>query len=204
LFPSFFIFFFYSFDFFSFLLFFSLFLFHSSSSRFFFSSFDFFSSFSSFLSSSSKKKKSRKKIWIFTIYYRSLAQGSVVMMLLPLATPPHVKKANKPQLSLAARNKEKKNKKKQRRWLPGWDRTLPTTITSVIVCMKDLVTFFFSSLFGCACSLLVLDISITPSFSFSSPFFPLVAHLIAWIKVSVNFLHCSHLYVIVFFPGHFF
>jgi hypothetical protein len=71
-------------------------------------------------------------------------------------------------LSLAARNKEKKNKKKQRRWLPGWDQTLPTTITSVIVCMKDLVTFFFSSLCGCACSLLKLDISITP---FVFPFF---------------------------------
>jgi len=41
------------------------------------------------------------------------------MMLLPLATPPPVKKANKPQLSLATRNKEKKNKKKQKRWLRG-------------------------------------------------------------------------------------
>ncbi len=41
------------------------------------------------------------------------------MMLLPLATPPPVKKANKPQLSLAARNKEKKNKeaKKMVTWL---------------------------------------------------------------------------------------
>jgi hypothetical protein len=50
-------------------------------------------------------------------------------------------------LSLAGRNKGKKNKKKQRRWLPGWDHTLPTTITIVIVCMKDLVTFFFFLLF---------------------------------------------------------
>jgi hypothetical protein len=40
------------------------------------------------------------------------------MMLLPLATPPPVKKANKPQLSLAARNRKRKIKK-QRRWLPG-------------------------------------------------------------------------------------
>jgi hypothetical protein len=48
-----------------------------------------------------------------------LAQGSVVMMLLPPATPPPVK-ANKPQLSLAARNKEKKNKKEAKKmvtWL---------------------------------------------------------------------------------------